>query len=625
MTERRILFSAQRNEGPFITEWVAYHRAIGFTDVVVVSNDCDDGSDDLLDALAATGAVHHIRQQVPADVPPQKNAAQVAMREFDFRDGDWVMWLDLDEFLIPSLGAKRLDDLIDAAGEAQAIMVGWRFFGDAGQDVFPGRQYSPLFDKAAIRRKGASAQAKTLFRFSPLIAGLDIHRPALTGAAGPENFPVITSAGVTAAPEFFDRDRRNLFNRLTGVGKPYRLAQVAHYSIRSPDMYALKQTRGDGYFAKGSDTVVRDDAFYAKKNRNDQESTDHLVHYAATTDTMQHLLSDPAVLKAHLAASGALTDLRVSLPHLHAPDQPDLAEDASPLPPGLGPLMADVAVAGGFVVETDHHVLAYIPGQDRLVVAFDNLSSNRETENRRIFGEALVRRQGWGLLGVIVKRKDWFQCPQLKAAMEQIRDRGLFESYPQVSFYGSSMGGFGACTFCALSPGATVVAMSPQSSLAPHIDWETRYRHGRSLGVWEAPFADAADHLSSAGKVYLFYDPTETLDLAHIDRLRGPNTIEMRSPHFSHKVMPMYRRMGVLKDLALGALTGELDSATFHTMMRQRRSAPPYLVEMLTRAAERGHLELARDGADRAVDLANNWKTRQLRRSIRNRLNKPDT
>ena len=33
-----------RDEGPYLLEWVAYHRLIGFTDIVVCSNDCVDGS-----------------------------------------------------------------------------------------------------------------------------------------------------------------------------------------------------------------------------------------------------------------------------------------------------------------------------------------------------------------------------------------------------------------------------------------------------------------------------------------------------------------------------------------------------------------------------------------------------
>ena len=54
---RIVLACTMRNEGPYVLEWVAYHRSIGFTDLVVCTNDCVDGSPDLLDALQDAGVL----------------------------------------------------------------------------------------------------------------------------------------------------------------------------------------------------------------------------------------------------------------------------------------------------------------------------------------------------------------------------------------------------------------------------------------------------------------------------------------------------------------------------------------------------------------------------------------
>ena len=40
-----------KNEGAFLIEWLAHHRACGFTDFLVYSNDCSDGTDVMLDRL----------------------------------------------------------------------------------------------------------------------------------------------------------------------------------------------------------------------------------------------------------------------------------------------------------------------------------------------------------------------------------------------------------------------------------------------------------------------------------------------------------------------------------------------------------------------------------------------
>lgn len=298
----RILFSAQKNEGPFLLEWVAYHRVIGFSRIVVVSNDCDDGSDLLLDRLAEAGVVTHIRQEVPKGTAPQANAERLARDAGVFRNGDWVMWLDADEFLLPSPPHRSLGDMIAAMGEAAALMVAWRFFGDNHHQHWPGRHVSPDFTLAARRRRGQNAQVKTLFRYGPEIARLDIHRPVLAEGITPEAFPVITSAGNPVDARFYEPGTRP-FNRLVGERRPYILGQVAHFSIRTPDMYARKARRGDGYYADPQ-AVPRTDALYAKRNFNDVPETGLAARADETTKAMLHLLKNKAIEAACRAIPG---------------------------------------------------------------------------------------------------------------------------------------------------------------------------------------------------------------------------------------------------------------------------------------------------------------------------------
>lgn len=40
----RLMITSMRDEAPFIPEWIAYHRLIGFTDFLIYSNDCADGT-----------------------------------------------------------------------------------------------------------------------------------------------------------------------------------------------------------------------------------------------------------------------------------------------------------------------------------------------------------------------------------------------------------------------------------------------------------------------------------------------------------------------------------------------------------------------------------------------------
>ena len=42
---RYLAITTLRNECAFLLEWLAHHRAVGFTDFLVFSNDWQDGTD----------------------------------------------------------------------------------------------------------------------------------------------------------------------------------------------------------------------------------------------------------------------------------------------------------------------------------------------------------------------------------------------------------------------------------------------------------------------------------------------------------------------------------------------------------------------------------------------------
>ena len=53
---RHVLLSSMKDEGPFVLEFVAHHRVLGFDAIHIASNDCTDGTDLLLDVLAEASA-----------------------------------------------------------------------------------------------------------------------------------------------------------------------------------------------------------------------------------------------------------------------------------------------------------------------------------------------------------------------------------------------------------------------------------------------------------------------------------------------------------------------------------------------------------------------------------------
>lgn len=89
------IVSTMKNEGPFILEWIAHHRAIGVDDFLIYTNDCTDGTDRLLDALARRRNRRASRQPLSRSWPAtaarrtasRRKRGSVAARRLDHLHG----------------------------------------------------------------------------------------------------------------------------------------------------------------------------------------------------------------------------------------------------------------------------------------------------------------------------------------------------------------------------------------------------------------------------------------------------------------------------------------------------------------------------------------------------------
>ena len=91
---------------------------------MILSNDCEDGSDEMLDHLSKSGEIIHLRNDGPYDDRGIQFAAlELAGRQKGLKEADWIMHLDIDEFLNIHVGDGQISDLITALPEADAIAL----------------------------------------------------------------------------------------------------------------------------------------------------------------------------------------------------------------------------------------------------------------------------------------------------------------------------------------------------------------------------------------------------------------------------------------------------------------------------------------------------------------------
>ncbi|PWJ19281.1 glycosyltransferase family 2 protein [Jannaschia seohaensis] len=230
-----------RDEGPYLVDWVAHLLTLGVGRILAYTNDCSDGTEALLDALAPAGVIH-VAQGACRDSPgptPQWRALRAAWDHPAVAGAEWLLHLDVDEW-IALTGPTTLADLIAACGRAQAIALPWRLFGCDGRFA-PGEGPVPArFTRAApeaMAYPALGAFFKTLFRRDGPWSGFGIHRPLQTA---PPRFADETGH----LDDALARSPKRILLWRGGKPAPGRLVQLNHYSIRSIHEFLVKRRRG---------------------------------------------------------------------------------------------------------------------------------------------------------------------------------------------------------------------------------------------------------------------------------------------------------------------------------------------------------------------------------------------
>ena len=279
-----------------------------------------------------------------------------------------------------------------------------------------------------------------------------------------------------------------------------------------------------------------------------------------------------------------------------------LSAEPQEVPPPSGEwsrVARQLAGKEGFFDELEEHSFLFMPRGGTLVVTFDNLDiAMTKRDDRRPWGFSFIEAQGWSMLGVMANGWTWFRHQEVSRKFEALRDSGFFEQFSRVVFYGASMGGYAAAAYAAAAPGSTVFAISPQSTLDKTlVPWETRYKK-----VWDrdfsGPFGDAALASQAAGEVHIMFDPYVAPDAAHAARFTGANVRLWRCPLLGHRLGSSLQQMGILQEIARGAIAGELTPHRFHRLLRKRHSFPRFQRELANLALDRGHPRLAQRVCD---------------------------
>lgn len=281
-------FTCLKDDGPYIMEWVAHHLAAGFGRMLILTHDCTDGSDALMKALTSDSRIEHLPFEATEGKAVQWQALSLAAQHRSYKQADWALFFDIDEFLCLD-GPADLSSLIEAMG-GDAIALPWRFFGSGGQkDKSDGLTPARFIHAAPWDLPLPLAHLfKTLHR-PRAFQKPGVHRPR----ARKGEQPVWTGPDGVRLPDGFGAGQN--FVSLYGCVRGRRLAWLNHYSLRSQDEFMLKRGRG---LPNHTDRPI-DISYWIERNWNIVIDRTIAGMLPATRAEYQRLLALPGVAQAH--------------------------------------------------------------------------------------------------------------------------------------------------------------------------------------------------------------------------------------------------------------------------------------------------------------------------------------
>lgn len=251
-----VLVAVAKDEGPYLWEWVAHHKAIGFDEIILFQNDSTDGTDEILSLLQEHGIIQYLYNSAPAG-KHQARAYKRSARQPAFMKADWVMALDLDEFLTIKTGQGHLKDFWKVFGDQDCVFVNWKLFGSNGATSLSNELVTQRFQLSEHDHWIArSPQAyKSIYR-REIFGRPGIHKPPTLDIGDPSL--KLTNGSAQARDAF---KMRNFQCTDTDL----RIhAQVNHYIVKDAQSFVLKNIRGSAHQAQ------RDigQHYWLKRNKN---------------------------------------------------------------------------------------------------------------------------------------------------------------------------------------------------------------------------------------------------------------------------------------------------------------------------------------------------------------------
>jgi hypothetical protein len=217
-----------RNEAPYLLEWIAYYRVLGFGQITIYDNGSNDASPRILHALSKAGVINavHWKNRKRKQSRAYEQAAR-RLRPFV----EWCLYADIDEFLVLDEGLS-LDDIVPTEPDVLAVLLCWRNVSSGGRRNRDTGLVIEQFTGAAAKNSGV---VKSLVRIAAL-RRMTVHMPKPS-----DGERVVDAEGKTVQGIHWN----SIAQPTAGRGR------LNHYKNRSWEEFQCKRARGIGSQREG--------------------------------------------------------------------------------------------------------------------------------------------------------------------------------------------------------------------------------------------------------------------------------------------------------------------------------------------------------------------------------------
>ena len=146
-----LLFLSNRNEAPYLKEWIEHHRMIGFDSFILMKDRSDDGTQCILDAYSEAAIVLRYKEDLHIDLKGQGEVFDAcvdylynkASNDTFAREQIWFATHDTDEFIwfnqmerVTSLKNVIQDIVQSRENPTMSLQIPRLMFGASGLDRY---------------------------------------------------------------------------------------------------------------------------------------------------------------------------------------------------------------------------------------------------------------------------------------------------------------------------------------------------------------------------------------------------------------------------------------------------------------------------------------------------------